>query len=453
MFSWHTPGHKGGSGAAADFYTRLGRPVFQADLTELPELDNLYYPERVIKEAQERAAAFFGAGHTFFLVNGATSGIISVFLATCRPGDKVLIPRYAHRSVWAGLILSGSCPVYLRGRWLSSLGLPLGVAPAEVEEALAHHKEIKLLVVVHPTYEGLVPPTQRLVELAHRHKVQVLVDAAHGSHFGLDERLPPSPLKLGADYVVHGTHKTLGAFTQAAMLHLRPGLDIAPVSEALRLVQTSSPSYLLLTSLDVARYEAERRGFKLWSQAVDRALRLRQNLRALGLPCLDEGEVVGEATAGLDVTRLVIPTAPLGLSGEEIAIALRRLGHEMELAASRYVVGILTPADAEESIQALVQALSQLKRETVRYKSRPEGEPLIWEGVLPPLAMTPREAFLARHRQIPVREAQGKIAAELVAPCPPGLVLVAPGEVLTPEIIARLTLIQGENSLIQVVDV
>lgn len=429
----------------------MGRSVFQTDLTELPGLDNLYYPEGAIKEAQERAASFFGAGHTFFLVNGATSGIVSVFLATCRPGDKVLVPRYAHRSVWAGLILSGSRPVYLKGCWLSTLGLPLGVTPQEVEEALALHKEVKLLVLVHPTYEGLVPPTGRLVELAHQYKVQVLVDAAHGSHFGLDDRLPPSPLKLGADYVVHGTHKTLGAFTQAAMLHLRPGLDGACVAEALRLVQTSSPSYLLLASLDMARYGAELKGHKLWAKAVDRALKLRQKLRALGLPCLDERDVIGEATAGLDVTRLVIPTEPLGLSGEEAAKALRRLGHEMELARSRYVVGILTPADDERSTRALVRALKLLKGEAVKHKSKLEGELPVEEG-LPPLAMTPREAFLARHRPVPIREAQGKIAAELVAPCPPGYVIVAPGEVLTQELIDKLILIRGEDALIQVVD-
>jgi len=441
----------------------------------LPGLDNLYYPEGAIKEAQERAASFFGAGRTFFLVNGATSGIISVFLATCRPGDKVLVPRYAHRSVWAGLILSGSRPVYLKGCWLSTLGLPLGVTPKEVEEALAlHKKEVKLLVLVHPTYEGLVPPTGHLVELAHQYKVQVLVDAAHGSHFGLDDRLPPSPLKLGADYVVHGTHKTLGAFTQAAMLHLRPGLDGACVAEALRLIQTSSPSYLLLASLDMARYGAELKGRKLWAKAVDRALKLRQKLQALGLPCLDERDVIGEATAGLDVTRLVIPTEPLGLSGEEAAKALRRLGHEMELARSRYVVGILTPADDERSTRALIRALKLLKGEMVKHKSQPEdtlpavvflvrkkeavnpknkleGGLPVEEG-LPPLAMTPREAFLARHRPVPIREAQGKIAAELVAPCPPGYVIVAPGEVLTQELIDKLILIRGEDALIQVVD-
>ncbi|MCG0277357.1 MAG: aminotransferase class I/II-fold pyridoxal phosphate-dependent enzyme [Thermanaeromonas sp.] len=452
MFSWHTPGHKGGAGAAAEFRTRLGRGVFQADLTELPELDNLYYPEGPIREAQERAAAFFGAGRTFFLVNGATSGIASVILATCRPGDKVLVPRYAHRSVWSGLILSGSRPVYLKGCWLSTLGLPLGVTPGEVEEALALHKGVKLLVLVHPTYEGLVPPTGRLVKLAHRYKVQVLVDAAHGSHFGLDDRLPPSPLKLGADYVVHGTHKTLGAFTQAAMLHLRAGLDGDGVAEALRLLQTSSPSYLLLASLDMARYVAELKGYKLWAKAVDRALKLRQRLRELGLPCLEEGDVVGEAAAGLDVTRLVIPTGPLGLSGEEAAAALRRLGHEMELARTRYVVAILTPGDDERSTGSFLRALRTLRKEGAGRGSKPLEELPAGES-LPPLAMTPREAFFARHRSVPVREAQGKIAAELVAPCPPGYVVVAPGEVLTPEIVDRLTLIRGKDSLIRVVDV
>ncbi|MGI9952585.1 aminotransferase class I/II-fold pyridoxal phosphate-dependent enzyme [Moorellaceae bacterium AZ2] len=456
LASWHTPGHKGGRGAWRDFYRRLGPAVFQVDLTEVPGLDNLQHPQGVIKAAQERAAAFFGAGRTFFLVNGASSGIMAALLATCRPGDIVLMPRYAHRSAFAGLILSGARPVYLEAAWLPELGMVLGVEPAAVRKALEDYPQAKLLLLVHPTYEGLVPPTRSLVELAHERGLRVLVDAAHGAHFGLDPRLPPSPLEMGADYVVHGTHKTLGAFTQAAMLHLRPGLEGREVEQALGLLQTTSPSYLLLASLDAARQQAEEAGRRQWARAVDRALELREGLKRLGLPSLEVENVRAEAVAGMDVTRLVISTAPLGMTGQEVARALRERGQEMELAANKYIVGILTPAQRKTDLKELLRALVHIKREARRVAGRPAKAghtlPPVEPWPLPPVALTPREAFQACHRSLPLKEAVGRVAAELVAPCPPGMALVVPGEVLTLEIIERLAFLLGRQAEIRVVD-
>lgn len=457
MVSWHTPGHKGGRHTGRDFYNRLGEFAFQMDLTELPGLDNLSRPQGVIKEAQDKAAHFFRAGQTFFLVNGASSGIMAVILATCRPGDVVLMPRYAHRSAFAGLILSGARPVYLRAARLPELDLILGVEPSEVEKALEVYPEAKLLLVVHPTYEGLVPDTGRLINLAHARGLKVLVDAAHGSHFGLDPRLPASPLDLGADYVVHGTHKTLGAFTQAAMLHVRQGVEGGEVGRALQILQTSSPSYLLLASLDIARWQAELCGRELWARAVDRSLELRAKLRMWGLPCLEMADIRGEAAAGLDVTRLVIPTAPLGRPGPEVGKALRELGHEMEMAAWRYIVGILTPAEGKEQTDGLLEALRCLKL-TSSYSGRctgTAGDTALEAHEMPsppPIVLTPREAFMARRRVVPLKEAAGRIAAELIAPCPPGVALVVPGEVLTEELVDRLTDILGEEAEVQVVD-
>lgn len=453
--SWHTPGHGGGRGAWRDFYRRLGPEVFRMDLTEVPGLDNLQEPRSVIREAQELAAAFFGAGRTFFLVNGASAGIAAVILATCRPGDAVLMPRYAHRSVFAGLILSGARPVYLETVWLPDLDMVLGVEPAAVERALEDNPRARLLLLVHPTYEGMVPPTRSLVELAHGRGAKVLVDAAHGAHFGLDPRLPPSPLALGADYVVHGTHKTLGALTQAAMLHLRPGLEGGEIEQALGLLQTTSPSYLLLASLDAARVRAEGRGRRDWARAVDRSLELRRELQDLGLPLLEGRDVRSAAVADTDVTRLVLPAGPLGMTGPELARALRERGQEMEMAADKYVVGILTPAHRQAVVRGFLRALEEIAGEAMS-SGVPAGPAPGWPAVgcrtLPPVALTPREAFQAAHYTLPLEEAVGRVAAELVAPCPPGVALVAPGEVLTPEIVERLALLRGPGSKIRVVD-
>ncbi|MBC7326453.1 MAG: aminotransferase class I/II-fold pyridoxal phosphate-dependent enzyme [Moorella sp. (in: Bacteria)] len=479
--SWHTPGHKEGSYTWPSWRQVLGEGTLALDLTELPGLDNLACPAGVIRSAQEKAAAFFGVARTFFLVNGASSGLMAVLLATCRPGDEVLLPRYAHRSVFSGLILSGARPVYLETPWLDPPGLPLGVPPAVLARTLQEHPRARLLVLNHPTYEGVVPRCRELVALAHEHGLAVVADAAHGAHYGLDPVLPPSPLALGADYVVQSTHKTLGALTQAAMLHLREEGEGERIAAALNLLQTSSPSYLLLASLDVARLLAEEGGRRDWGRAVARALALRRQLAAAGITCLRPQDVTGAAAAGLDVTRLLLPAASTGMSGGEMALALRRAGHEVELAAPGYILLIITPGDSEEKIHSLKEALLALPRVTgsrrVGAKGTGETSPgsagvqpraaascpgkAAGKGetvrgcppmVLPRQALAPREAWLAPRRELPLQKAEGWIAAELIAPCPPGLALVVPGEVLAGEVLARLVELRGPGGKVLVVD-
>ncbi|MDN5346540.1 MAG: hypothetical protein PWP65_104 [Clostridia bacterium] len=449
--SWHTPGHKDGAGAWPAWRDFIGPHVFACDLTELPDLDNLQQPAGAIRAAQEQAAAFFGAGHTFFLVNGATAGILSVFLATCSPGDVVLLPRYAHRSAFAGLILTGARPVYLEADWLKEPLLPLGIRPEVLAAALEKHPRARLLFLVYPTYEGIVPRAEGLIALAHAHHVEVLADEAHGSHYGLEPRLPSPALKLGADYVVQGAHKTLSAFTQAAMLHIRQGLDWEKVAAALNLVQTTSPSYLLLASLDAARYQAQLKGRELWTFVLDLALELRDKLSKLGLPCLGPEEVCSPAALTLDLTRLVIPTAPLGCRGEEAAETLRRsYRQEVEMAGKDYLLILLTPGDREEKVERLVAGLQGLARRSGR-------QLLDWRLPalpvhIPPFVLTPREAFLARRHRVPLKEAAGKVAAEIIAPCPPGCCLTAPGELLTEEMVDYLRQVLGPEAGIMVVE-
>lgn len=446
--SWHTPGHKEGAYTWPAWRDFLGATL-ALDLTEVPGLDNLACPEGPIAAAQERAARFYGAARTFFLVNGASVGLMAVILATCRPGDEVLLPRYAHRAVFNGLILSGARPVYLDTEWLASPGLPLGITPDSLTGALREHPGARLLLLVHPTYEGIVPRSEELIALAHAHGVAVLADAAHGAHFGLAPGLPPSPLAMGADFVVQSSHKTLAALTQAAMLHLREETTTVGVAAALNLLQTTSPSYLLLASLDTARLLAEERGRQDWSLAVDRATAVRASLARAGLPPLATADIAGPAACGLDVTRLLLPTASIGLGGEEVAAALRRSGQEVELAGADYILVIITPADGEEKLEALLAALLALPRAAGRQTSTLTPAPPVWK---PKVLLSPREAWLAPRRELPLGEAAGKIAAELIAPCPPGLALTVPGEVLTPEVLERLRDLRGPAGRVLVVD-
>ncbi|MGI9860959.1 aminotransferase class V-fold PLP-dependent enzyme [Moorella naiadis] len=449
MGSWHTPGHKDGAYTWPEWRELLG-PALALDQTEVPGLDNLAHPSGAIAAAQERAARFYGAARTFFLVNGASVGLMAVILATCRPGDEVLLPRYAHRAVFNALILSGARPVYLETPWLEAPGLPLGVPPASLAAALQGHPGARLLLLVHPTYEGIVPRTGELVALAHDRGLPVLVDAAHGAHFGLDPALPLSPLDLGADFVVQSTHKTMGALTQAAMLHLREEDPAAGVAAALNLLQTTSPSYILMASLDLARLLAEERGRQDWGRAVARALTVRERLAQAGLPPLTATAVTGPAASGLDVTRLVLPVTALALgSGQAAAAALRRAGQEVELAGAGYVLFIITPGDGEEKIGALLTALLSLPRPAGGVIS---GRKFAPPAEIPEVALTPREAWLAPHRELPLKEAAGRIAAELIAPCPPGIALVAPGEVMTPAVLDRLQAVRGPAGRVVVVD-
>lgn len=450
--SWHTPGHKNGAYTWPGWRQTLGEETLALDLTEVPGLDNLACPAGAIRKAQEKAAAFYGAARTFFLVNGASSGLMAVIMATCRPGNEVILPRYAHRAVFSGLILSGARPVYLPEEWLASPVVPLGVTPAALARTLKDHPRARLLILVHPTYEGIVPRTRELIDLAHAHGLAVLVDAAHGAHFGLEPRLPPAPLALGGDYVVQSTHKTMGALIQAAMLHLRQGEAAETVAASLNLIQTTSPSYLLLASLDTSRLLAEERGRRDWSRTVDRVLQLRQKLAAAGIPCLESEDVRGAAAAGLDVTRLVIPATAFGTGGIEAAAYLRRAGQEVELAGPDYILLIITPGDGWDKIASLFQALVRAAKVLPAGGGEQGKQPFHpWTG-RPRQVLTPREAWLAPRREVSLKEARDRICAELIAPCPPGTALVVPGEVLDEGVLTVLASFRGEEGRVWIVD-
>lgn len=449
--SWHTPGHKNGGFAWPHWRQAMGDTALGMDLTEVPGLDNLSSPRGAIKAAQEEAAEFFGAARTFFLVNGSSSGLVAVLMAACRPGDEVLLPRYAHKAVYNGIILAGAKPVYLESQWLANPHLPLGVNPDVLVKALKKCSRAKMVLLVHPTYEGIVSRSREIINIAHANGVLVLADAAHGAHFGLSPYLPPSPLTQGADFVVQSTHKTLGALTQAAMLHLRDEKYGDIIAEGLNLIQTTSPSYLLLASLDTARLMAASRGKCDWDRTGVNSLRVRERIKAAGIPCLEMQDIQGTAAAGLDITRLVIPLVNTDMNGEEAAVLLRRAGQEIELAAPDYIIIIITPGDSEGKLQSLQDALTVLCRPGFRQQKATKIGTVISDK-LPKQVLTPREAWLLPRRELPVQEAEGYIAGELVAPSPPGMAITVPGEIINGDTVRVLAGIRGNNGKIKVVD-
>jgi len=436
--AFYAPGHKRGQGASSQLRDLLGKETLQADLPELPELDNLFAPEGVILEAQTLAAEAFGAEQTYFLANGSTCGLEAATLATCGPGDKIIVPRNVHRSVLAGLVLAGAMPVYVPPDYAPDLGLALGVAPGTIAAALDQYADVRAVLVVSPTYHGVCSDLGAIASLVHNHGIPLIVDEAHGPHFAFHPELPTPALAQGADLVVQSTHKVLGALTQASMLHTRGDrIDHARLQAALQITQSTSPSYLLLASLDAARHQMATVGQVLLGQTLALAQRMRSTLATIpGLEVIDQGHLQGyPSVAALDLTRLTVDVSGLGLSGLEADDILHnQLGVTAELPELRHLTFIVslgnTPTDGQRCIdgfRTLAQRQEQRGKEVVPPSSLPAypAQPITLPSV------SPRQAFFAQSVTVTVAEAVGRLSAETISAYPPGIPTLVAGEPIT----------------------
>lgn len=446
--AFYTPGHKRGQGISQLLADLLGPRVFQADLPELPELDNLFAPEGVIQEAQQLAAAAFGAEHTWFLVNGSSTGIIAAVLATCSTGDKIIVPRNIHQSVIHGLILSGAIPIFVNPEYDPQLNISNSITPNAVATALKQHPEAKAIMMVYPTYYGVCGDVKEMATLAHQHGIPLLVDEAHGPHFAFHPDLPSPALSAGADLSVQSIHKVLGALTQASMLHIQ-GSWVNPqrISRALQLLQSSSPSYLLLASLDAARQQMALHGESLLTRTLQLADLARTRISEIpGLSVLAPRSPASK-TPGfmeLDRTRLTVTVSALGLTGFEAdEILHQQLRVTAELPSVEHLTFIISLGNTEVDIEQLVQAFTTLSQEeSHRSTSNPNVDIFKrWKAellqvhpssfILYPL-VSPRDAFFSPTETLPLQETVERISAELVCPYPPGVPILMPGEVITP---------------------
>ncbi|WAL62879.1 aminotransferase class I/II-fold pyridoxal phosphate-dependent enzyme [Thermocoleostomius sinensis] len=441
--AFHTPGHKRGQGISANLRDWLGQAVFQADLPELPELDNLFAPKGVIQQAQVLAAAAFGAEQTWFLANGSTCGIEAAVLATCQPGDKIVLPRNVHQSAIAALILSGAIPIYVQPDYDAEWDVAHGVSPTTIKTAIAQHPDAKAVLIVSPTYYGVTSPVQEIAEIVHQHDIPLLVDEAHGAHFAFHPDLPPSALSQGADLAVQSIHKTLSALTQAAMLHVQGDrIDRDRLTRCLSLVQSTSPNYLLLASLDAARQQMAIQGQPLMEQALSLSNRVRQELEQIsGLLVLADRSDLLPGFAALDWTRITIDVIRLGLTGFAADEILHEtFGVTAELPGLRHLTFILTFGNTNADIDRLVSAFRVLS--TLKPQPQLESHCLSSSSfLLPPFSLpplTPRQAFFSAAVTLPIAHAIDRISAELVCPYPPGIPVLLPGEVITTEAIEYL---------------
>ena len=428
------PGHHRGAGASAWWADHKACGTFQFDVTETPRTDDLHAPEGAICQAQNLAAEACGADQAFFLVNGTTCGIEALMLATAGPGQTVLLPRNAHKSALMGLILTGAEPVYIMPE-LSEAGCVGGISPAAVKQQLARCTLPAAALLIHPTYDGFCSDLKELTALCHAWDIPVLTDEAHGAHFHFCSQLPQDALSCGVDGTVQSFHKTNGSLTQSAMLLLRGSrIDPVRVRQALHLVQSTSPSYLLMLSLDLARREMALHGQTLWAQTIQRADWLRSQIQAIpGLICwAPEDWRDRAAVVAADPTRLRIDATALGLTGFQLQqIACERFGIDFELADHQAVLAILSYAVSERELDQLLKMLRQISAERLGapvVKARQALPPV------PPMELLPREAFFRPGEVVRWEKAKGRISAETVIPYPPGIPVLCPGERITAEV-------------------
>lgn len=443
---FYTPGHKGGKGISERLLTLWGKAVFEHDLPELPNFDNLFAPSGVIQEAQALAAAAFGADQTWFLVNGSTCGVIASILATCGTGDKLILPRNSHQSAIAGLVLSGATPIFITPESDPSGDLAHSITPEAVSQALELHRDAKALMLVYPTYHGVCGDIHAIAQQVHDYNIPLLVDEAHGAHFGFHPDLPPSAMSAGADLTIQSTHKVLGAMTQASMLHIK-GDRINPerLSQALQLVQSTSPSALLLASLDAAREQMVFAGETLLNSILGLAERAREQIQQIpGLSILEATNTPGCLT--LDATRLTVKVTGLGLSGFEAdEIFCDQLGVIAELPTFQHLTFLLSLGNTEQDIQQLVQAFTDLSQ---RYfpGDHPLKHNLYQSGITPGLirepCMSPRDAFFAPKKRLTLEQSIGHISSEWICPYPPGIPLLIPGEAIASVTVEYLRWVQ-----------
>ena len=422
--AFYTPGHKRGQGITRRHKQLFGELAFRADLPELPELDNLFAPAGVILHAQQLAAAAFGAEQTWFLANGSTCGVEAAILATCGPGDKLILPRNVHSSAIAGLILSGAVPIYIQPSYNAEWDIALDVFPNTLAAALAQHPDAKAVLIVSPTYQGICSDVGAIARLAHDQGIPLIVDEAHGPHFAFHPDLPPSALSAGADIVIQSTHKVLSAFTQAAMLHLQGDrINRTRLSQSLQLTQSTSPSYLLLGSLDAARYQMATKGKDLMSKTLELANHAHQAIKQLSsLKVLDSD----------DRTRLSLNISSLGITGFD-ADEVLHTKHNItcELPTLHTLTFIISLGNTPADIHQLIKGLSKLSRQYPHDQSAPSKIKLaLPRAHLPTAPLTPRQAFFAPQQPLPLHTAIGKTCAETITTYPPGIPLLLPGETI-----------------------
>ena len=436
-YQFHIPGHTKGNGTLTEFKKLIGKKALAVDTTdEFDNLGTLHPATGPIKEAQELAAKAFGAQKTFFLLNGSTAGNLALAMGLTKQGQKIITNRNCHRSVLTGMIISGAEPLWLIPERFEDWGIWGNVNPDRVEELLKTNKDVSMVWITNPTYEGVVSDIKSISAVCKKYNVPLIVDEAHACLWNFNDHLPTSALKLGADAVVHSLHKTGGSMSQSSMLHIAENsiLDVDAVEKALKLLHTTSPSLMLLASLDAARANLESpKGKKQLQRAISNAKYLRREI--------DKLEHIHQLKPDFgyktDVTKVFIKAD--GLSGKRLESILEiDFNIEVESASDAGLLLLSNIGNKRSDIKYLVECLKKIDRTNysdICYLENKKHMPML----TPVIKMNLREAYYSEKETIPKSQAIGRISAEIIAECPPGIAVLLPGELITESHMPYLT--------------
>lgn len=434
---FHVPGHKRGKGVDKEFHDFMGNGIFDIDVTIFKMVDGLHQPKSCIKEAQELLADAYGVKKSFFAVNGTSGAIQTMIMTVVKSGEKILVPRNVHKSVSAGIILSGADPVYMNPEIDETLGIAHGVKPQTVETMLKQHPDIKAVLLINPTYYGIATDLKKIADIVHSYDIPLIVDEAHGPHLHFHDDLPISAVDAGADMCAQSTHKILGALTQMSVLHVNSDrIDVSRVQQILSLLQTTSPSYPLMASLDCARRQIAMDGKNILDKVIKLANYARNEINRIpGLHSFGN-EIVGrEGIFSFDPTKLTITAKQIGITGFELeTLLIDNYNIQVELSDFYNVLGLITLGDTEKSIEILLTALKDISLRFYGKEQKIDRE-LLRIPAIPELVQIPREAFYSEKNTVLFEESEGKISGEMIMAYPPGIPIIVPGERITRETI------------------
>ena len=440
-YPMHMPGHKRNAPPMPNPYT--------FDITEIEGFDNLHYAEGILKEGMERTAALYGSRQCFHLVNGSTVGLLAGILAAAKRGAEVLIARNCHKAVYHALILDGLKPIYIMPLFEREFSMNGSVSPQQVQILLQQHPNVQLVVVTSPTYEGIVSDISAVAEVCHSKGIPLLVDEAHGAHLGFHPAFPLSAVSQGADLVIQSLHKTLPSLTQTAVLHVcSDRISAAAVQTKLEMLETSSPSYVLMASIErcIGLLQQNReKWFAAWAEELQT---FQQKMKALGkFSCLNHVQANAIECFGIDPSKLVISTKNTSFSGEQLADFLRKTENiEPEMISANYVIFMTSLCDTQEGYERLARGI--LAADAIaekQQKSEPWAEP-----VLPVQALLPYEAVMLAGKIQPLAESAGCITKDFITAYPPGIPIAVPGEKLSTEMLAYVEKMRASGVSIQI---
>lgn len=430
LISFHVPGHKLGKVYENLGYSNVVKNIYKMDTTEISGTDNLHSPEGIIKESQDRASRVFKSDRTYYLVNGSTCGIQGAIMGVCSPKDKIIVNRDCHQSVINACILGDIEPAYILPKINKETNILEGVDVQEALNTIDENSDAKAILLTYPTYYGVTYDLEQVCKYAHDKGLIVIVDEAHGSHLGLSSKLPKTALEQGADIVIQSTHKTLPSFTQSSMIHIQGDkIDTNKISSILRIIESSSPSYLLMSSLDLAVDIYETKGKELMDKLLMNIESFKDKIKDNKLI-----DIYNEH----DKTKIFISSKKLGITGYDLDTILRD-EHNIQVELANYygVLLICTIGNDKSDFENMVDALNNISE---RYSSNKMINNIEYPMIIPEKVLNPREAFYKDKKNVKIYDSIGEVCGEYIIPYPPGISLLSPGEKISKEIIDYILL-------------